>query len=566
MTNFVSLPDEMILEIFKKVDSPRHLGYLSCVDLRFNNILSSSEIWNNLLLNHHSDHYFQYVDYDHNTDQSVQKNLVPQEKIQEFLQNEGNYNKSRSVIGKYFETRKQYYESTKTTKAMSLLFHRKLFDRLKVSLFFLYVAPLIASLIFFIEATTKYGWFKLVTFFSIPFYFCIIYFLAYIHLSKKKMIIKIPDRGWPMEIVTIITAYLLIFFFYTLIIRSQDTTSDMIYSKKHSDLDTLMNMRTKLFKSNSNENSTPLILASKNSNIEIVNELLRRDANVDSFDLFDFSALGYACYYANYEIAKTLLLKQGINFTKTQQIKDFCDDRYLFNFPLYLKDNTLLESKNNVIIKPNNFWIDIYYFFTYIFTKGVPLELQINNFFLEKRTNQTFQVINKRSSKMREEFRIKLQYFIYYGNNFVETRKKNIRQNWDFPWKDYSKYYGYSQVKNTINNLYLDQDSKDFVIDINGKELYVHKFILNSYSKYFHSLIQRRPRMTIYVEQFNYDYIIWEKLISFLYRQKLDENLNILDLSKIENLAQTIQISSNSSLSLEIIKYKTYIKEKNYTL
>ncbi|KAJ3446131.1 ankyrin repeat and ef-hand domain-containing protein [Anaeramoeba flamelloides] len=508
MTNFVSLPDEMILEIFKKVDSPRHLGYLSCVDLRFNNILSSSEIWNNLLLNHHSDHYFQYVAYDHNTDQSVQKNLVPQEKIQEFLQNEGNYNKSRSVIGKYFETRKKYYESTKTTKAMSLLFHRKLFDRLKVSLFFLYVAPLIASLIFFIEATTKYGWFKL----------------------------------------------------------SQDTTSDMIYSKKHSDLDTLMNMRTKLFKSNSNQNSTPLILASKNSNIEIVNEILRRDANVDSFDLFDFSALGYACYYANYEIAKTLLLKQGINFTKTQQIKDFCDDRYLFNFPLYLKDNTLLESKNNVIIKLNNFWIDIYYFFTYIFTKGVPLELQINNFFLEKRTNQTFQVINKRSSKMREEFRIKLQYFIYYGNNFVETRKKNIRQNWDFPWKDYSKYYGYSQVKNTINNLYLDQDSKDFVIDINGKELYVHKFILNSYSKYFHSLIQRRPKMTIYVEQFNYDYIIWEKLISFLYRQKLDENLNILDLSKIENLAQTIQISSNSSLSLEIIKYKTHIKEKNYTL
>ncbi|KAJ3427797.1 cyclin-dependent kinase inhibitor 2c [Anaeramoeba flamelloides] len=531
MTNFVSLPDEMILEIFKKVDSPVHLGYLSCVDLRFNSILSSSEIWNNLLLNHHSDHYFQYVAYDHNTNQSVLKNLVPQEKIQEFLQNKDNYNKSRSVIGRYFATRKKYSQSTKITKAMSLLFHQTVLKVFKKSFYFFYIAPLIASLIFFIGITAKYGWFKLVTFFSIPFYFCIIYLLTFYHLSKKKMQIKLPDRYLLLEIVIIITAYLLVFFLYTLMIR----------------------------------NSTPLILASKNNNIEIVNELLRRDANVDCIDIFDFSAIRYACYYANYEIVKALLLNQGINFTKNQQIKDFCDDRYLFNLPLYLKDNTLLESKNNIIIKPNNFWMDIYYFFSYLFTKGVPRELQINQFFLEKRTNQTFREINKRISKMQEHNRIKLKYFIYYGNNFVKTRKKNIIHNWDFPWKDYSKYYGYSQVKNTINNLYLDQDSMDFVIDINGKELYVHKFILNSYSKYFHNLIQRRPKMSIYVEQFNYDYIIWEKLISFLYRQKLDENLNILDLSKIENLAQTLQISSNSSLSLEILKYKKYIKEKNYT-
>ncbi|KAJ3429043.1 ankyrin repeat ph and sec7 domain containing protein secg-related [Anaeramoeba flamelloides] len=467
--------------------------------------------------------YFQYVTYDRESNRSVVKELLPPEKIQGFLQSKYNYNKSRSVFTKYFARRKHSSQLSKIPKIVSFLFNPKFFNWSKNLLFVLYVLPLITALIGFTWSLANYGWYKLITVLSIPFYFNILYFFAYDYLSKNKYMIHFPRGGYKKDIVIVVIVYLFVFLFYTMIVCVNN-----------------------------------IHIAAFVGHLNISNQLMSMGADFNVRDRFDYSAIDYACLYAQYEIVKSIAQSQGINFTKTQEIKDFCSDRYLFNLPLYIKDNSLIKSKNDIIIKSNNFFMNIYDFFHYIFKKKFPIELQVNKLFLEKRTNKNFQTLHKQSSKMLQNKLDTFYSLIYSGDNADNFQKKSNYFGWHLKFQDLRNIYGYSQIKNTFNGLYLCDDSKDLAIDINGEEIYVHKFILNSHSKYFHNLIQRRPKMTIYVDQFHYEYFIWKKLISYLYNQKLDENLSLFDLNKIENLAQDIQILSNSSLSLEIDKYKKF--------
>ncbi|KAJ6243187.1 ankyrin repeat [Anaeramoeba flamelloides] len=543
---------------------PKHLGYLTCVDRRFNQILSSSEVWSNVLagsttsLSSHNFHRFD-TKYRYEIQELF---LAPPDRIKKFLDNKENYNKSKAVFSSFFHERNKYLKSQKKMKKISFLFSKGLSRKLNNTLFVLYVAPLFLSLIIFSGHTTKYGWFKLTFSLSTPFFLIILYFIFLnIYGTRTGLYSLWEIKRYKQDTIILLCGYLLIFFTYSFIVKKTFLHITSLIGNNNVFL-TLANLGANI-NSKDTFNYTPLILASKSGNIEIVNDLIRRGADIDPFDIFDFSATDYACFFANYEIVKSLVQDQGINFTKTQQIKNFCYERYLFNLPLYLKDRSLIQSKNDEHLKTKDYFDNIKYVFKFIFGKKQPLEISINKFFLEKRTNQTFQKVNKRISHLLDYKLEQFQSLIYFGNTVENNKATGDYYAWTIHFEKLLHIYGYSQVKNTINGLNLDHTTKDLVIDINGKEILVHKFILKSNSNYFHSLIRRRPKMTIYVDQFNYEYFIWEKLIAFLYRQKLDENLTLSHLNKIENLAQQIQISTNSSLNWEIKKYKFFLNNQN---
>ncbi|KAJ6246727.1 hypothetical protein M0813_01977 [Anaeramoeba flamelloides] len=116
---------------------------------------------------------------------------------------------------------------------------------------------------------------------------------------------------------------------------------------------------------------------------------------------------------------------------------------------------------------------------------------------------------------------------------------------------------GKNSLLSDLNTLFNDNNSKDFKLIVNGKPIFIHKFILIARSHLFSSFFKNYPKELAQLKDHsNSSFQSINILIKYLYTDNIDTNLNKNTFNELANALEYYQLNTKSMLD--------YYLEKNY--
>ncbi|KAJ5076765.1 ras di-ras and rheb family members of small gtpase superfamily [Anaeramoeba ignava] len=123
---------------------------------------------------------------------------------------------------------------------------------------------------------------------------------------------------------------------------------------------------------------------------------------------------------------------------------------------------------------------------------------------------------------------------------------------------------GREKLIEDMKKLYLDQESKDFSIMIQEKEIKVHKIILalrsEVYREMFNKVLDDSGKVKDYT---NSKFKTFQTLIQFFYTDTIEENISLETIQELKNAEDFYQLNSKSSLQPQLEHFESKKKGKS---
>ncbi|KAJ3436791.1 ankyrin repeat-containing protein [Anaeramoeba flamelloides] len=283
------------------------------------------------------------------------------------------------------------------------------------------------------------------------------------------------------------------------------------------------------------------------TNIEYVKELLNFEPDVNKANNKGRTPLHAACYYHATEAVKLLLENGADPEYKDMNGKtplDFQDEKALIKL---MKSYLTVSRQFARLLKREEH------------TDAILGGKKIHKFWVEYRTGKSIQQLKNNEKNFKNENWLQFLEWVYTGNGqsseAIQKMFKVLEINIDEK----------KSLKNDLKSLYEQENTKDYTIIVQKKEIKIHRFLLQARSDLYRGMFMNVETIEPKIHDFSQrSYEALNEVIKFMYFDEIDvKKLSNEVIEELQDAVEYYQLDNNSKLKLVMKKAAPKIMTNN---